>query len=198
MRATGTADAGGGRIARVVREIARPGKIRLEFTYQGMTGVYAHDGASGWQIAPFQGRFEPEPLPPETATAAVDQIDIEGPLLGWRAKGHAVTLVGRTTVAGRETYELRTILAGGAVRRDFVDAASFLLVRTDTARAIRGRMVPLETTFGDYREVGGLRFPFLIESRAQGRPQSLRIEVEQIELDPPIDDARFRQPVAAD
>ena len=194
VRATGTADAGGGRVARVTREIQRPGRIRLEFTYQGLTGVYAHDGTTGWEIAPFRGKFEPESLPPETARAAVDQLDLEGPLVDWRAKGHKILLVGRTTIAGRGAYELVTTLAGGAMRRDFVDAETFLLARSEAARPFRGRNVVLETSFGDYREVAGLRFPYLIETRAKGRPQTLRIVVEKVELDPPIDEARFRKP----
>ena len=49
-------------------------------------------------------------------------------------------------------------------------------------------------TFGDFREVGGLVFPHAIETRAKGRPQGLRLVVESIELDPEIDDARFRLP----
>jgi hypothetical protein len=41
LRMTGKARASGGREALVVREIKLPGRIRTEFTVQGLTGVYA-------------------------------------------------------------------------------------------------------------------------------------------------------------
>lgn len=194
MRATGLAYASGGRVAPVVREIERPGRIRLEITYQGLTGVYAHDGEAGWQVAPLEGRFDPEPLPAAVAAPSVDQLDIEGPLVDWREKGHEVTLAGRAEVGGRPAWELDLRLAGGAARRDFIDAESWMLVRTETERVVGSRRVEIEATFGDFREVGGLVFPHAIETRAKGRPQGLRFVVETIEIDPEIDDARFRLP----
>ena len=194
MRATGSVDAGGGKVGRVTREIKRPGRIRLEFTYQGMTGVYAHDGEHGWEVAPLQGKFDPEPLPAETAAAAVDQIDIEGPLVDWRAKGHQVELAGRETIAGKQAYKLKTTLKGGAIRYDYLDPDTFLLLRTDVARAIRGHMTDLETSFSDYKAVDGIQFPYGIVSQAKNRPQKMVITVEKIELNPEIDEARFRMP----
>ena len=194
MRATGSVDAGGGKVGRIVREIKRPGRIRLEFTYQGMTGVYAHDGEHGWQIAPLQGKFDPEPLPAETAAAAVDQIDIEGPLVDWRAKGHQVELAGREAIDGKQAYRLKITLKGGAIRYDDLDPDTFLLLRTDVARPIRGHMVDLVTTFADYKTVDGIQFPYTIVSQAKNRPQKMIITVEKVELNPELDEARFRMP----
>jgi outer membrane lipoprotein-sorting protein len=54
--------------------------------------------------------------------------------------------------------------------------------------------VQLENTFSDFRQVGGLVFPNLIETHVKDRPQVLRIAVEKIELNPDLDDARFRFP----
>jgi len=194
MRATGTVDTGGGKVGRIVREIKRPGRIRLDFTYQGMTGVYAHDGEKGWQVAPLQGKFDPEPLPAETAAAAVDQLDIEGPLVDWRAKGHQVELAGQELIGGKQAYKLKVTLKGGAIRTDYLDPDTFLLLRSDVARPIRGHMVDLATTFADYKAVDGIQFPHSIVSQAKNRPQKVVITVEKIELNPEIDDARFRMP----
>ena len=52
----------------------------------------------------------------------------------------------------------------------------------------------LQNAFSDFREVGGLVFPHLIETRAKDRPDVVRIEIETIELDPDLDDALFRLP----
>jgi outer membrane lipoprotein-sorting protein len=195
IRETGTATASGGRVARVVREIKRPGLFRLEFSAQGTTSVFANDGSAGWQVAPLQGVFEPQVVPPEAdAAGGVDQRDIEGPLVNWRDKGHVVELVGKEMLPGGEAHKLKLTLAGGAVRYDHVDVASHLVVRSDVTRIVRGRPVELQNTFSDFREVGGLVFPHLIETRAKDRPEVIRIQVETIELNPDLDDARFRLP----
>ena len=195
IRETGTATASGGRVARVVREMKRPGLFRLEFSSEGTKSVFAHDGETGWQVAPLQGQFEPQAMAPEAeATAGVDQRDIEGPLVDWREKGHAVELLGREALPGGEAFKLKVVLKGGAVRYDYVDVASHQVVRSDVPRTMRGRPVQLENTFSDFRNVGGLVFPHHIETRVKDRPQVVTIAVEKIELDPDLDDARFRFP----
>jgi outer membrane lipoprotein-sorting protein len=193
IRETGTATASDGRVARVVREIKRPGLFRLQFSYQGTTSVFAYDGKAGWQVAPLQGQFEPQAMPPE-AEPGVDQRDIEGPLVDWRKKGNVVELVGREKLAGGEAFKLKTTLKGGAIRYDYVDVASRQIVRSDVPRTVRGHAVQLENTFSDFRKVGELVFPHIIETHVKDRPQVLRIAVERIELDPDLDDARFRFP----
>ena len=195
IRETATVTASGGRIAQVVREIKRPGLYRLEFSYQGTTSVYAIDGATSWQVAPLQGSFEPEIVEADLeAAAGIDRTDLEGPLVGWREKGHTVELVGRETLPGGEAFKLRVTLAGGGVRHDWVDVASRHIVRSEVTRTIRGRQALLENTFSDFRETGGLVFPHRIETRVAERPEVLTITIDSVELDPDLDDERFRFP----
>jgi hypothetical protein len=194
VRETGTVAASDGRVARVVREIQRPGLFRLEFTYQGTTSVFAHDGKAGWQIAPLQGQFEPRAMPPEAdAAGGADQRDIEGPLVDWKKKGHAVELAGRESIAGAETDKLKVVLQDGVVRYDYVDVASHMVVRSDVSRLVRGHRVELQSTFSDFRKVSGIVFPHLIEIHFKDRPQILKIAVERI--DPELDPASFRMPL---
>ena len=195
IRETGTLTASDGRVARIVREIQRPGLFRLEFSYQGTTSVFAHDGKTGWQIAPLQGQFEPQAMPPEAdAAGGADQRDIEGPLVDWRKKGHVVELVGRESIDGAAVDKLKVVLKGGAVRYDYVDVASHMVVRSDVPRLVRGHRVELQNTFSDFRKVSGIVFPHHIETHVKDRPQVLKIVVEQIELDPELDPERFRMP----
>ena len=59
---------------------------------------------------------------------------------------------------------------------------------------VRGRQISQETTFGNYRTVGGLVVPHEITIGANGRPERVRIVVETVELNASIDDQRFRLP----
>lgn len=195
IRETGTATASGGRVARVVYEIKRPGLFRLEFSSQGTKSVFAHDGETGWRVAPLDGLFEPHVIEPDSDSAVgIDERDIEGPLVNWQEKGHVVELVGRETLAGGEAFKLEVTLKNGSIRHDYIDVESRQIVRSDVARTIRGRSGLLVKTFSDFRETDGLVFPHLIETHVKDRPEVIRIVVEKIELDPALDDARFRMP----
>ena len=85
-------------------------------------------------------------------------------------------------------------MRGGGVRCDSIDAASRQIVRSDVTRLIRGHATVLPASFSDVRDQGGLVFPRRIEMRVKDRPQVLTITVDKIELNPVLDDARFRMP----
>jgi outer membrane lipoprotein-sorting protein len=195
IRQTGRATASGGRVAKVVYEIKRPGLFRLEFRSQGTTAVFAHDGEIGWQVDPRAGVFEPEAVTPEVdSEAGIDERDIEGHLVDWREKGHAVELLGTEVLPAGEAFKLKVTLKDGATRYDYVDVKSRQIVRADKTEMIRGRVLQLEESYSDFREVGGLVFPHLIETRVTDRPETISIIVENIELDPDLDDTRFQMP----
>jgi hypothetical protein len=195
IRAAGTATASGGRVARVVQEIKRPGFYRLEFSSQGTTAVFAHDGKVGWQVAPLQGVLEPQIITSEVdSEAGSDERDIEGPLVNWREKGHKVELVGREALPGGEADKLEVTLADGGIRYEYVDVATNQVVRIDKTKVIGRREVRLEEDFSDFREVDGLVFPFHIETHVADRPETITINVEKVELNPEIDDSRFLFP----
>jgi hypothetical protein len=182
IRQKGRVSAGAGREGLVTREIARPAKTRFEFTVQGVTSVYYSDGDRGFVVSPFDGAAEPVPLPEEAVAEAAEQADIDGPLLDWKAKGHRVELVGREVVDGREAYALKLTLASGAVRHEFLDAKTLLLVRSVATRRFRGRPVKVTTTFGEFKKTKGLVFPRRIDVEAAGRPNRLRVTVDEIEV----------------
>jgi hypothetical protein len=192
VRMTGRALGSGGRQALVRREIARPGRIRTEFEFQGTTGVYTWDGSQGWRVSPLEGRFVPEALPADEATLAAEQADVEGPLVDWQAKGHRVELAGTEDLPGGKAHRLKVTLKNGVVRELWVDAATGFVVRAVSARRVRGHELAVEATFADYRETGGVAFARSIEAGVRGRPERLRIVVETVELNPALEDSRFR------
>jgi len=192
LRQKGHATAGADRHALVTRLLKRPHWIRFEFTVQGVTSVYVSDGEKGWQVSPFDADMSPKPLSDEVVSEAAEQADIEGPLVGWKEKGHQVELAGREAVGGQEAYKLKLTLKSGAVRYEYLDVKSLNLVRTDSTRQVRGVAVQMQTTFAEYKKTSGILFPRLIEIAAAGRPQRLRIVVDSIEVNPPLSDALFQ------
>ena len=59
LRLTGQMDLGQGMHVPYVLEQKRPGKMCLEFVFDGETAVQCADGNSGWKLAPFRGRRRP-------------------------------------------------------------------------------------------------------------------------------------------
>lgn len=194
MRMSGSMSFGPGMRAPFTLEMKRPNRMRIEFELEGETGVQAFDGRSAWAQMPFAGQPRPQPLPPEEAGQIEEQADFDGPLVDWQAKGHRLELVGEARVDADPAWKLRLTLKSGAVRYVYLDAGSFLEVRTEGTREFQGSRVEFESRLGDYREVAGLRVPFLIESGPKDAPERQRLRFETIEYDVPIDDARFALP----
>jgi len=194
IRMTGKMMMGPGMEAPMSLEIKRPRSLRMEFTFQGMTGVQAYDGKNGWSISPFQGKKDPEPMSPDDVKDAEEEADIDGPLIDYKAKGHTVELVGKEKVEGSDAFKLKVTLKNGTVRHQYIDAESFLEIKTEAKRTIRGSEMEFESTIGDYKDVEGLLIAHSIQSGAKGRPEKQNIVVEKIELNPVLDDARFRMP----
>lgn len=196
LRLTGRMTMGPGLEAPIVLTLKRPSSMRMDLTFQGMTAVQAYDGKNGWQIMPFQGRTEPEPLSPEDLKEAAQEADIDGPLVDYAAKGHKVELIGKEPVEGSDAWKLKVTLKDGDIRYVYLDADYFLQVKSEGKRMVRGSELETDTLFGDFKEVDGLVFPHSIDSGAKGHPERQKIAVEKIEINVPVDDASFQMPQA--
>jgi hypothetical protein len=159
-----------------------------------MTGSQAYDGASGWSLMPFGGSKVPQQMTAEEATLAEEQADIDGPLIDYKAKGNTVELLGKEKVEGAEAYKLKVTLKNGVVRTMYVDAEHFLEIKEESRRTIRGSEMEMDTIVGDYKEVDGLMLPHSVDAGAKGSPQRQKLVIEKIEINVPIDDARFKMP----
>ncbi|HWX40738.1 MAG TPA: outer membrane lipoprotein-sorting protein [Blastocatellia bacterium] len=196
IRMTGKMTVGPGLEAPVVVEQKRPNHIRIEFTIQGMTGIMAFDGKGGWTLIPFSGKKDPEAMGEDDLKEAEEQADLDGPFIDYKEKGNKVELVGKESVEGTDAYKLKATLKDGTVQYSYVDADSYLVIKEESKRTIRGVERETEATLGDYKKVEGLMFPCSIETGAKGDSQKQKITIEKIEINPAIDDSRFKMPEA--
>jgi hypothetical protein len=179
--------------ASITLEMKRPRSSRFEFTAQGVRGVQAYDGRQAWGIPPGPGA-RPEPLPDEMAKDLVNQADIDGPLVDYKKKGHKVELVGRDMFGGTDAWKLLLRFKSGDVMQVFLDAKTHLEIGSEARRVVRGNELEAETRFSDYREAGGVLWPHTIETGPKGRSERQVVRFEKVEVNPPIDDARFTMP----
>jgi photosystem II stability/assembly factor-like uncharacterized protein len=194
---TGKFYGGGGFEARVHNENKRPNKVRLEFSFQGMTGVNAWDGKSGWKIEPWQGKKEPETLSEDEIKSIVEDAEFEDPLFNYKAKGNKVELIGKDDIEGTEVYKLKATLANnGDVRTYYLDVDSYVPIKYEVMRIVRGAEREFEVELGDYKEVNGVFLPFSFGIGAKGSSSSGKAQYawETIEANVDINDRRFAKP----
>jgi outer membrane lipoprotein-sorting protein len=175
----------------------RPNQVRMEFVMQGMTGIQAYDGTTAWMVMPFLGKNDPEEMTGDDLKDIIEQADlIEGPLFNWKEKGHTVELLGEEDVEGTPAWKLKLTRKSGDVSTLWLDKEAYLQIKAEGKRKRGDQEIEIESSMGDYKEVGGLLFPHAIESKPKGAPQGAAITVQSIELNPTVDPAIFAKPAA--
>ena len=196
IKATATMAMGPGMEAPGMLIQKRGNLARLEFTVQGLTAVQAYDGKNAWQIMPFTGKKDPELMSADEAKEVEEMADVDGPLVDYKSKGHQVELLGKEKVEGTDAYKLKVSLKNGDVLTVYIDADSFLTIKEETKRTVRGTEQVVESAIGDYKEVDGLVIPFAIESGVKGSQEREKLTITKIELNVPADDSIFKMPAA--
>ncbi|HEX3423757.1 MAG TPA: hypothetical protein VHS33_10205 [Sphingomicrobium sp.] len=151
-------------------QLAGGAATRLDLTVQGLDLVQAYDGRGGaWKINPFQGRKDPEKMSSDEAREMADSALIEGPLLASRTDGSHVQYLGREDFDGTLAYKLKVTQKDGDEFTYWLDPDTFLEIKVEETRRLRGATHTTETELGDYEKVSGIYFPMSVESWTEGQ-----------------------------
>ena len=160
--------------------VQRGGKVRDEFTFQGLTAVNAYDGAQAWKIDPFEGRKDPAKMSVDEAKPLVLEGDLDSPLLNYAAKGYTAEYLGVEDVEGGVTFKLRLRRESGDEVLYFIDPDSSMIIRAVEKFMVRGAEQETETDYGEYEQVAGVYFPMTEQS---GRKNSSPAQKQQAVYD---------------
>jgi len=194
MRMEGKMEVGQGMQMPIKVEVVTPDKMRFEGTMQGMTLVQAINGDSGWQIMPFMGKTEPEPMSAEDVAQGKKQLESFDPLSRYKELGHTLELVGKEDLEGSPVYKLKLTRKDGEVTHLYLDAESYLLIKTAGKTKVQGQEVEAETNIGDYKEVGGLLLAHSMETKMKGMPGAMVMTFEKVEINPDLPASDFEMP----
>ncbi|MEY2496618.1 MAG: hypothetical protein QOD12_174 [Verrucomicrobiota bacterium] len=172
----------------------RPGEVRSEISLQSMTAVQAFDGTQGWKISPFGGRKDPEKMSADDTKSLMEDAEIEGPLIDWKAKGSTVEYLGTEDVDGTPAHKLKVTRKNGDVNFVYLDPDHFLEIRIVSQRTEQGAQIEIETDMGDYEKIGGVFIPFSIEAGEKGTQDRQKIVLEKGEANVPVDETLFKFP----
>ena len=195
VKATGKASLMGGQMeAPVSLQLKRPSSMRMELSLQGKSFVQAFDGTTAWSINPFAGSPDAQKSNDEDTKSARDDADfIEGSLVDYKTKGHTVELIGKEDVEGTAAYKLKVTKKGGTVEYQYLDAQTFLPIKSAGKRKQMGQEIEFESYPSNFKPVNGVMMPYSLNQKANGRA-AMALTIDKIEVNTAIDDAIFHMP----
>jgi hypothetical protein len=181
-----------------VVDMKRPTFSRVEIQFAGKTAVQVYDGKNGWKLRPYLNRDDVEPFTADELKASAGKWDMDGPLLGAAAKGTKVELDGVEPVEGHDAYRLKLTSSSGGVQHIWIDAQSFLDVKVEgTPRHMDGKMRTVWIYQRDFRAEQGVMVPHLLETAVDGYPDTHKMVIEKVAVNPVLNDTLFVKPSGA-
>jgi outer membrane lipoprotein-sorting protein len=116
------------------------------------------------------------------------------PLLNYKDAGSTLQLTGREKVGAGEAYVLQLKAKIGPAVRLYIDAQSFMLVKTATTINVPQFGGPIEQVveFSDFREVDGIKLAHGVKS--SNALQTVISTVTEVKHNTEIDDSSFSKP----
>ena len=172
----------------------RPEKIRVEGTFQGLTFIQNYNGKEGWNLNPFAGVTDPQPMSEEDLKEMHYQADMDGMLWHWNEKGYTVTFDGKDDMEGTTCLKLKLDTKEGDSFTYYIDADSYLILRSNSKIKRLGNEIESDTYSSNYKMVGGIAVPGKIETKMKDQLMGTLV-IENVELDTELDDTLFEKPV---
>ena len=149
----------------------RPDKIRteVEIPSMNMEVITGYDGETAWMLNPMMGSA-PQTMSPEQSRNMLNQVDIDGKLVDYEAKGYSVAYLGETEVAGKPAHKLHLTHPERPETFLYLDAETYLVIKSEGPGTDpqTGETVTTEVYLSDYRPVNGVMMPHALEVHLRG------------------------------
>ncbi len=196
MKSTGKMMMGGGLEAAFTGYSVRPNLVRQDVSFQGMAAIEAYDGSTAWTVNPFMGSKDAEIMPKEQSDDFIEEADIDGPLIDYTAKGYKLELKGKEDVEGSEAYRINVTMKSGKPREYYIDADSYLVIKTSQKITRNGQEMTVDGFPGNYKKVGNVMLPFSFDQKVNGKTAA-QMTFDTILINPTIDRSIFAMPAPA-
>lgn len=177
-------------------------KQKISFTFQGLEMVQpCFDGEIGWQTN-FMNMKAEKMEAEDNAILKAQFEDFPEPFLHYKARNYTAELMGSEVVEGTDCYKIKLtkkplIIEG----QETENSTIYYFEKENHVPILTKTLIPKgpakgkyqETILSDYQEVNGLFFPFSMTQKFEDQIMAT-IELEQIEINTPIDDQIFAYP----
>jgi hypothetical protein len=166
---------------------------RNEMNFNGQKIINCYTVGAGWTVNPLAGITEPTPMPASQVGMGVMTYDLKGPMYNYAAKGYTLELAGKEKLNSADAYKLK-LHANDSTEIDcYIDAASWLLLKTVIKVTVSGQPLEISIANSDYRKTNiGLLMPFVSEVTYPGL--SITSTTKTMDLNRDIDPAIFVMP----
>ena len=120
-------------------------------------------------------------------TSLFEQID-------YLTGNYKLKVSGTEKVEGKDAYKLEVTLPGGKSQTEYYDTQSHLLVRLVKEVAANNMTISNTVTFGDYKKVGNVLFPYTqqVSVSANGQEQNFEMKVTDIKINEGVTATDFK------
>lgn len=171
----------------------RPDCMRVEGTFQGLSFIQTFNGKEGWNLNPFAGATEPQPFSEDELKSMKYSADMDGMLWNMKEKGYTATLEGKEDMEGTSCFKIKLVTKEGDVFNYYLDADSYMMIRTNTKVKIQGNETETDTYYSNYMQVEGLAIPGKVDTKMNGQVVMTLI-TDKAELDLELDKSLFEKP----
>ncbi len=169
----------------------RPDKYKMEFDIQDLTAYQSYDGKTAWMTAPWTGNAKPQIMNEDAAKDIKIKSDFDGVLYNCKDKKHIAELIGKESINNIEVYKIKLTLKEGGTEYYYIDTQYFILQKKTIIRISKGKEIEVASIYSDYRDIGGIKFPFISENFMDGQPYST-IQYDTIELNKTVNETIFK------
>ena len=168
--------------------------ITLDLSAMGagkMTIDQRFDGTNGYASNSMQGETPVTSSQIDTQRNAI----FPSPFLDYKERGTKIALTGKEKIGDKDAYVLLVTPAKGPASRLWVDATTYLPVKTTTTvETAEVGTVEQTMVMSDFRQVDGITMPFkFVGSSAV---QTFTVVVTKVEHNVNVDQARFAKPAS--
>jgi len=113
------------------------------------------------------------------------------PELLYFTSGFQTTIEGIEAIDGHNTYRLKVAYPSGTVDAEYYEISSGLKIRKISRTDRQSQTMETITDYGDYREIGGVKFPFSMKQHVAD--QLIDIKVDHIDTTTEVNPALFKK-----
>ncbi len=136
---------------------------------------------------PFGGQTKPEAIPDETLKQSQDQLDAQGALIDYKAKGTTATYLGKDDVEGTDCFKVKLTYKSGKEETMYFDATNYYHIRSVAKVKAEGKEIEITSNYSDFQKLPeGIVYAMSQEGGMTGQ-----MKIKSVEINKPIPDDFF-------
>jgi outer membrane lipoprotein-sorting protein len=157
----------------------RPNKYRFDVHLEEGRITQAYDGKAGWAFNPFSSTDTIALQGAELAQIR-ESADFDGILHSYKSKGYTINLVGKASAGLLQAWKIQIKKPTGETLSFYIDPVTYLVVKSEAVIMVNGMQYSAESTFGDFRKIGGMTLPFYIQTKNGAMVTEIRISTVRL------------------